>query len=52
MTTTTILNKKSQVVRDVYFDISDDELPVEDLTAEERKLFDSMERFHKLSHSR
>ena len=55
MTSKVILTKKSQAVRDQYFDIASEGLDLgscEELLAEETELFKSMERFHKLGHTR
>ena len=48
---TSLLDKKSKLIREIYFK-EYDEISLQDLDAEERQLFNSMERFHKLSHTR
>ena len=55
MTSKDILTKKSQAIRDYYFNIESEGLDMcsyEKLPAAENELFDSMERFHRLSHTR
>lgn len=55
MTSREILAKKSNAVRNVYFDLTDIGRGMDtfqDISWEESELYDSMERFHKLGHTR
>ena len=52
MTTTKFLSKKTEVIRNLYHNVSCSTATVEDLDIDDRELFESMERFHKLSHTR
>ena len=52
MTSEKVLAKKCEAVKKIYFDASDNQDSYEDLPADDIPLFESMERFHKLSHTR